>query len=154
MQPATLYLPISPYISQALEISSDPATLRTLCSLQPYISLYLPISPYISQALEISSDLGASLRKLAAGWAVPTLTLALTLPLPLPLTLTRWAVPSLQPWGYQQSVATLGAVVMPHNLYLHSSLVLSRGPPLAQHQEVHAAICSATLSVTPCNPKC
>ena len=118
------------------------------------ISLYLPISPYISQALEISSDLGASLRKLAAGWAVPTLTLTLTLPLPLPLTLTRWAVPSLQPWGYQQSVATLGAVVMPHNLYLHSSLVLSRGPPLAQHQEVHAAICSATLSVTPCNPKC
>ena len=109
--------------AQALEISSDPATLRTLCSLRPYISQYLPISPYISQALEISSDLGASLRKLAAGWAVP----------------------SLQPWGYQQSVATLGAVVMPHNLYLHSSLVLSRGPPLEQHQEVHAAICYSRI---------
>ena len=35
----------------------------------------------------MSSDLGASLRKLAAGWAVPTLTLTLT----LSLSLRRWA---------------------------------------------------------------
>ena len=34
---------------------------------------------------------------------------------------------------------------MPHNLYLHSSLVLSRGPPLEQHQEVHAAICYSRI---------
>ena len=47
---------------------------------------------------------------------------------------------SLQPWGYEQSVATLGAVVMPHNLYLHSSLVLSRRVPIERHQEVHAAL--------------
>ena len=40
---------------------------------------------------------------------------------------------------YEQSVATLGAVVMPHNLYLHSSLVLSRRVPIERHQEVHAA---------------
>ena len=39
------------------------------------------LQPYASQALEMSTDVGASMRKLAVGWAVP----------------------SLQPWGYAQA---------------------------------------------------
>lgn len=37
-----------------------------------------------------------------------------------------WAVPTLRGFEVEQAVGTLGAVVMPHNLYLHSGLVLSR----------------------------
>lgn len=37
-----------------------------------------------------------------------------------------WAVPSVQSWAVTQAVGTIGAVIMPHNLYLHSGLVLSR----------------------------
>ena len=33
--------------------------------------------------------------------------------------------------------------VMPHNLYLHSSLVLSRRVPIERHQEVHAIALSS-----------
>ena len=51
-----------------------------------------------------------------------------------------WALPSLQPWGYTQAVATLGAVIMPHNLYLHSSLVLSRRTPSDSAQQLYEAI--------------
>ena len=36
------------------------------------------------------------------------------------------AVPSCPSWGVPQAVGTIGAVIMPHNLYLHSGLVLSR----------------------------
>lgn len=37
-----------------------------------------------------------------------------------------WAVPTLNDYVLLQAVATLGAVIMPHNIYLHSALVLSR----------------------------
>lgn len=37
-----------------------------------------------------------------------------------------WVVPTSQSWAVQQAVGTIGAVIMPHNLYLHSGLVLSR----------------------------
>lgn len=43
--------------------------------------------------------------------------------------LKGWAVPSLPSYGLTQAVGTLGAVIMPHNLYLHSGLVLSRKVP-------------------------
>ena len=36
------------------------------------------------------------------------------------------AVPTMQSWAVTQAVGTIGAVIMPHNLYLHSGLVLSR----------------------------
>jgi Mn2+/Fe2+ NRAMP family transporter len=37
-----------------------------------------------------------------------------------------WVVPTMQPYAVTQAVGTIGAVIMPHNLYLHSGLVLSR----------------------------
>ena len=69
-------------------------------------------------ALSIAPDVGEAVRQVVEGWALP----------------------SLQPWGYTQAVATLGAVIMPHNLYLHSSLVLSRRTPSDGAQQLHEAI--------------
>ena len=40
--------------------------------------------------------------------------------------LMGWVVPTVKPWAITQAVGTIGAVIMPHNLYLHSGLVLSR----------------------------
>ena len=40
-----------------------------------------------------------------------------------------WVVPTMQPYAVTQAVGTIGAVIMPHNLYLHSGLVLSRKVP-------------------------
>merc|ERR1719356_623096 len=37
-----------------------------------------------------------------------------------------WVVPILPAYAITQAVGTIGAVIMPHNLYLHSGLVLSR----------------------------
>jgi natural resistance-associated macrophage protein len=37
-----------------------------------------------------------------------------------------WIVPILHSYGITQAVGTVGAVIMPHNLYLHSGLVISR----------------------------
>ena len=78
-----------PNASQALEMSPCYPTYHPMNpSLQPYVSQalemsprYLVITPNVSQALEMSTDVGASMRKLAVGWAVP----------------------SLQPWGYAQA---------------------------------------------------
>ena len=39
---------------------------------------------------------------------------------------TGWVAPLLPGYAIQQAVGTMGAVIMPHNLYLHSGLVLSR----------------------------
>ena len=36
------------------------------------------------------------------------------------------AIPWMKPYMLTQAVATIGAVIMPHNLYLHSGLVRSR----------------------------
>ena len=46
-----------------------------------------------------------------------------------------WVVPTMPPWALTQAVGTIGAVIMPHNLYLHSGLVLSR--------DVNRAACRA-----------
>ncbi|KAL1495558.1 hypothetical protein AB1Y20_016921 [Prymnesium parvum] len=51
-----------------------------------------------------------------------------------------WGVPSVQPWAVTQAVATIGAVIMPHNLYLHSGLVLSRKVSRDKDQRVYDAI--------------
>ena len=40
--------------------------------------------------------------------------------------LQGWVVPSMPSYAFTQTIGTLGAVIMPHNLYLHSGLVLSR----------------------------
>ena len=46
----------------------------------------------------------------------------------------------MQPWGVSQAVGTIGAVIMPHNLYLHSGLVLSRKISRNKPHRVHEAI--------------
>ncbi|GMH67066.1 hypothetical protein TL16_g04585 [Triparma laevis f. inornata] len=40
-----------------------------------------------------------------------------------------WFIPYVQSYAIMQAVGTLGAVIMPHNLYLHSGLVQSREVP-------------------------
>ena len=40
-----------------------------------------------------------------------------------------WAVPYMDAYALVQAVGIIGAVIMPHNLYLHSGLVLSRKVP-------------------------
>ena len=37
-----------------------------------------------------------------------------------------WTLPTIKSYAVMQAVGTIGAVIMPHNLYLHSGLVLSR----------------------------
>jgi natural resistance-associated macrophage protein len=44
----------------------------------------------------------------------------------LGLLASGWVVPMMPGYAIQQAVGTVGAVIMPHNLYLHSGLVLSR----------------------------
>jgi natural resistance-associated macrophage protein len=50
------------------------------------------------------------------------------------------AIPFMQSYALRQAVGTLGAVIMPHNLYLHSALVLSRRVDRNRKAEVHEAI--------------
>jgi natural resistance-associated macrophage protein len=40
-----------------------------------------------------------------------------------------WFIPYVQSYAIMQAVGTIGAVIMPHNLYLHSGLVQSREVP-------------------------
>lgn len=40
--------------------------------------------------------------------------------------MSGWAVPEIQSYALTQAIGTVGAVIMPHNLYLHSGLVKSR----------------------------
>ena len=54
--------------------------------------------------------------------------------------LLGWAVPSLPSYGLTQAVGTLGAVIMPHNLYLHSALVLSRKVDTRRRANINEAI--------------
>ena len=51
-----------------------------------------------------------------------------------------WAVPSMPPYGFTQAIGTLGAVIMPHNLYLHSGLVLSRKVERSSPHRVYEAM--------------
>jgi len=54
--------------------------------------------------------------------------------------LRGWVVPEIKPWAITQAVGTIGAVIMPHNLYLHSGLVLSRKVSRDKPRRVHDAI--------------
>jgi len=49
-------------------------------------------------------------------------------------------VPTMKPYMLTQAVGTIGAVVMPHNLYLHSGLVKSRTVDRKSPSRVHEAI--------------
>mmetsp|Transcript_21942 Transcript_21942/g.35483 ORF Transcript_21942/g.35483 Transcript_21942/m.35483 type:complete len:565 (+) Transcript_21942:5-1699(+) len=51
-----------------------------------------------------------------------------------------WVVPTLPDYVVLQAVATLGAVIMPHNIYLHSALVLSRRVDRGRPAKVREAI--------------
>ena len=51
-----------------------------------------------------------------------------------------WVVPTMRPFAVTQAVGTIGAVIMPHNLYLHSGLVLSRKVNRDSPRAVNAAI--------------
>ena len=59
--------------------------------------------------------------------------------------LAGWAFPRVPAYGFQQAVATIGAVIMPHNLYLHSGLVLSRKVERASEQRVFNSIWYARI---------
>jgi natural resistance-associated macrophage protein len=50
-----------------------------------------------------------------------------------------WIVPTMPSYAITQAVGTIGAVIMPHNLYLHSGLVLSRKIDRASPRKVHEA---------------
>jgi len=56
-----------------------------------------------------------------------------------------WVVPEVQAWAVPQAVGTIGAVIMPHNLYLHSGLVLSRKISRNKPRRVHDAIWYARI---------
>ena len=56
-----------------------------------------------------------------------------------------WAVPTVQSWAVTQAVGTIGAVIMPHNLYLHSGLVLSRKISRNKPRRVNDAIWYARI---------
>merc|ERR1712176_1442345 len=51
-----------------------------------------------------------------------------------------WIIPTLPGYALTQAVGTIGAVIMPHNLYLHSGLVLSRRINRASPNRVYEAI--------------
>lgn len=52
-----------------------------------------------------------------------------------------WVVPAVPAYAVAQAVGCVGAVIMPHNLYLHSGLVLSRKVNRSNPQKVWDAIC-------------
>jgi len=56
-----------------------------------------------------------------------------------------WVEPTVQSWAVTQAVGTIGAVIMPHNLYLHSGLVLSRKISRDKPHRVHEAIWYARI---------
>eukprot|EP00927_Polykrikos_kofoidii_P067096 TRINITY_DN62619_c0_g1_i1.p1 TRINITY_DN62619_c0_g1~~TRINITY_DN62619_c0_g1_i1.p1 ORF type:complete len:535 (-),score=71.77 TRINITY_DN62619_c0_g1_i1:24-1628(-) len=51
-----------------------------------------------------------------------------------------WLVPTVPAYGVTQAVGIVGAVIMPHNLYLHSGLVLSRNVDRNSPRRVYEAI--------------
>ena len=56
-----------------------------------------------------------------------------------------WVVPMMPAYALTQAVGTIGAVIMPHNLYLHSGLVLSRKVKRTSPHKVYAAIWYARI---------
>lgn len=61
------------------------------------------------------------------------------------LLIRGWLVPSMPSYALTLTVGTVGAVIMPHNLYLHSGLVLSRKVRRTSEQSVHSAIWYARI---------
>ena len=59
--------------------------------------------------------------------------------------LEGWIVPQLPYYAVTQAVGTIGAVIMPHNLYLHSGLVLSRKINRKSPHRVYDAIWYARI---------
>ena len=51
-----------------------------------------------------------------------------------------WLVPSLPSYAITQAVGTIGAVIMPHNLYLHSGLVMWHGCACACALYLHSGL--------------
>ena len=70
-----------PYLSPLLLLPNASQALEMPQCYPTYHPMNPSLQTYASQALEMSTDVGASMRKLAVGWAVP----------------------SLQPWGYAQA---------------------------------------------------
>jgi natural resistance-associated macrophage protein len=50
-----------------------------------------------------------------------------------------WVIPMMPSYAITQAVGTIGAVIMPHNLYLHSGLVLSRKVDRSNPHKVYEA---------------
>jgi len=61
------------------------------------------------------------------------------------LLVRGWIVPMMPGYALSQTVGTIGAVIMPHNLYLHSGLVLSRNVQRTSPQRVYDAIWYARI---------
>ncbi|CAE8624134.1 unnamed protein product [Polarella glacialis] len=58
-------------------------------------------------------------------------------------------VPQCPSYAVLQLVGTIGAVIMPHNLYLHSALVLDRGVDRRDHVHVaQARVCHFPVNIT------
>mmetsp|Transcript_11325 Transcript_11325/g.31554 ORF Transcript_11325/g.31554 Transcript_11325/m.31554 type:complete len:546 (-) Transcript_11325:263-1900(-) len=51
-----------------------------------------------------------------------------------------WLAPTMKSYAVTQAVGTVGAIIMPHNLYLHSGLVLSRKVDRENRHRVNDAI--------------
>jgi len=51
-----------------------------------------------------------------------------------------WVVPIMHSYGITQAIGAIGAVIMPHNLYLHSGLVQSRKVDRSSPRKVNDAI--------------
>lgn len=54
--------------------------------------------------------------------------------------LKGWGLPMMKSYAFTQAIGAVGAVIMPHNLYLHSGLVLSRRINRASIHRVYEAI--------------
>ena len=59
-----------------------------------------------------------------------------------------WIIPSIQSWAVTQTVGAVGAVIMPHNLYLHSGLMLSREVNRKSQTELRDAIWYSRIEST------
>merc|ERR1719321_2280509 len=55
------------------------------------------------------------------------------------LVMQGWIEPTLPRYAMMQAVGAIGAVIMPHNLYLHSGLVQSRKVDRSKPNKVHEA---------------
>jgi len=63
--------------------------------------------------------------------------------------LRGWAVPTMASYAVTTAVGTIGAVIMPHNLYLHSGLVLSRKVRRTSARAVNDAIWYNSIGAPP-----